>query len=206
MLQSRRGFLIGAGSLLTTAFVAEAQAFVRKAAMPLLVQPPQTQETLYWCSSEGSNELLLSLDGSPYVMPPPPTWREYLNRVSTFADLYNGPFRPFTIEGFEMWRRYYDIELDQLDLPMDTREWQRNHDFISGPCARAYSLLQSIHFGADLDREPLNQMRPHIKFSGKSTAQSHFRRATASDPVALSLLQARLIDLHLPIRVEKWRG
>ena len=29
MLQSRRGFLIGAGSLLTTAFVEDARAFVR---------------------------------------------------------------------------------------------------------------------------------------------------------------------------------
>ena len=36
MLQSRRGFLIGAGAVLTTAFVAKAQSFVRETQTPLL--------------------------------------------------------------------------------------------------------------------------------------------------------------------------
>ena len=40
MLQSRRGFLIGAGSLLTTAFVSEATAFVRTTGKPLLLLLP----------------------------------------------------------------------------------------------------------------------------------------------------------------------
>ena len=46
MLQSRRGFLIGAGSLLTAAFVTEAQAFVRQAAKPLLAEQVEAQHTL----------------------------------------------------------------------------------------------------------------------------------------------------------------
>ena len=43
LLQSRRGFLIGAGSLLTAAFVTEAQAFVRQAAKPLLAEQAEAQ-------------------------------------------------------------------------------------------------------------------------------------------------------------------
>ena len=55
MLQSRRGFLIGLGSVLTTAFVAEAEALVRETCTPLLAQPPQVRHTLYWHLPEGSN-------------------------------------------------------------------------------------------------------------------------------------------------------
>src|SRR4051794_2689178 len=48
MLQSRRGFLIGAGRLLTTAFVADARSFIRINSRPLLASPTQVAETLYW--------------------------------------------------------------------------------------------------------------------------------------------------------------
>ena len=48
MLQSRRGFLIGAGSLLTTAFVSEATAFVRTTGKPLLFTPPDPNYWLFW--------------------------------------------------------------------------------------------------------------------------------------------------------------
>ena len=41
MLQSRRGFLIGAGSLLTTAFVKDARSFIRANGRPLLAPPKQ---------------------------------------------------------------------------------------------------------------------------------------------------------------------
>ena len=48
MLQSRRGFLIGAGSLLTTAFVSDARSFIRRTSQPLLASPAEVAQTLYW--------------------------------------------------------------------------------------------------------------------------------------------------------------
>ena len=48
MLQSRRGFLIGAGSLLAAAFVKEASAFVRSTGLPLLVTPSEPTYWLFW--------------------------------------------------------------------------------------------------------------------------------------------------------------
>ena len=48
MLQSRRDFLIGAGSLLTAAFVSDARSFIRKTNQPLLASPSQVVETMYW--------------------------------------------------------------------------------------------------------------------------------------------------------------
>jgi hypothetical protein len=108
-----------------------------------------------------------------------------------------------------MWRRHYDVELDRLDLPVDPIVWQGEQDRVLSPQARAYALLQSIHFGPDLDRSYWvdrsycrtgGDPRPHIQF--RWTGGDRFIRwVTASDLVALSLLQARLIDLGMPIKI-----
>jgi hypothetical protein len=107
MLQSRRGFLIGIGSLLTTAFVAEAQSFVRETFTPLLPQPPDVRQTLYWYLREGSDAPVMCLDASPHL-PPPPTWREYLDSVCAQLG------RAATFENVDPWRQHYNVELDQL--------------------------------------------------------------------------------------------
>ena len=76
MLQSRRGFLIGAGAMLTTAFVKDARSFIRRTSRPLLASPTQVTQTLHWydCDDDG---YLLTL--GPWTMEPPPapTWREF---------------------------------------------------------------------------------------------------------------------------------
>ena len=55
MLQSRRGFLIGAGSLLTAAFVTDARSFIRRTSRPLLASPTQVTQTLHWYDSVSKN-------------------------------------------------------------------------------------------------------------------------------------------------------
>jgi len=47
MLQSRRGFLVGLGSLLTAAFVKDARSFIRTNGQPLLARPKQVAQTMY---------------------------------------------------------------------------------------------------------------------------------------------------------------
>jgi hypothetical protein len=77
---SRRGFLIGAGGLLTRAFVGDARAFIRRNEAPLLAAPPRTAHTLYWEWPDGLDEPQLFLDEEPEATAPePPTWRVFLN-------------------------------------------------------------------------------------------------------------------------------
>jgi hypothetical protein len=57
MLQSRRGFLIGAGSLLTAAFVADARSFVRRTSRPLLASPTQVAQTLHWYRNDATTHI-----------------------------------------------------------------------------------------------------------------------------------------------------
>jgi hypothetical protein len=74
MLQSRRGFLIGAGAVLTTAFVKDARSFIRRTSQPLLASPSQTVETMYWHEIPDKG-YQLTLGPSSFA-PPPPAWRE----------------------------------------------------------------------------------------------------------------------------------
>src|SRR3954471_14518695 len=53
MLQSRRGFMIGTGAVLTTALVKDARSFIGGAHQPLLVSPSQVVETMHWHSRRG---------------------------------------------------------------------------------------------------------------------------------------------------------
>ena len=71
MLLSRRGFLIGAGAMLTTAFVKDARSFIHRNNQPLMASLSRTVETMYWHEiPEVGYQLTL---GPWSIAPPPPT-------------------------------------------------------------------------------------------------------------------------------------
>src|SRR6476646_12059938 len=74
MLQSRRGFLIGAGAVLTSAFVKDARSFIHRTSQPLLASPSQVAQTLHWYELDEGYQLTL---GPWTFAPPPPTWRQF---------------------------------------------------------------------------------------------------------------------------------
>jgi hypothetical protein len=164
-----------------------------------LVQPSEVRQTLYWYLPDRSHEPMFCLDASPYITPPPPRWHEFLKSKFQFLR------RPITFEETEIWRRYYKVEPDQLDLPMDAAVWQREFDGFYGPHGRATRLLHDVHIGPNLDRFNQGQGRPYIEYRTHRISSYRSRsRYRASDMLALSLLQARLIDRKLPIRIEQW--
>ena len=78
-----------------------------------------------------------------------------------------------------------------------------HYDRISGPSAKAHRLLERIDLGLALGRRGDG---PHLQFrEGGGNQFDYSLHAHASDMLALSLLQARLTDLRLPIKVEKWK-
>ena len=191
---SRRGFLIGTGGLLTMAFVSDARAFIRRKEAPLLAPPLRTAHTLYWDWPDGLDEPQLFLDDEPEVIAPePPTWREFLKSLDA---------KDYTASGIKLRLEQIGFEPSQLDEEMDESWWEMHYDRISGPSAKAYRLLERIDLGPDLGRRGDG---PHLQFrEGGGNQFDYSLHAHASDMLALSLLQARLIDLHLPIKVERW--
>src|SRR3984957_193758 len=96
-----------------------------------------------------------------------------------------------------------EFKPSQLDEEMDESWWEMHYDRISGPSAKAYRLLDKIDLGPDLGRRGDG---PHLQFrGGAGNPFDYALHVHASDMLALSLLQARLIDLQLPIKVEEWK-
>jgi hypothetical protein len=188
MLRSRRGFLIGAGALLTTGFVKDARSFIHRTNQPLLASPPRVVETMYWqeIPDEGYQLTL----GPWSFAPPPPTWREFF--VS--EDI---PHR--TDEDVEKICSSHCIEPGDFDKPVQRRYWEDWFDIKGGPLARAYHLLQSIDLGPSRDtgRGPL------LEFNVGSHPGDNTHYVNAKDMLSLSLLQARLLNLKLPIKIAR---
>ena len=187
MLQSRRGFLIGAGSLLTTAFVADARSFIHRNNQPLLTAPRQVVETMYWCEipDEGYQLTL----GPWSIAPPPPTWRKFF--VS--KDIPHQIDREIENIGCS-----HLIEPADFDKPMSVRYWEDWFDTEGGPLARAYHLLQKIDLGPERGSE---RRGPLLEFNIGSHPGDSTHYVNAKEMLTLSLLQARLIDLGMPIKI-----
>ena len=177
------------------AFVSDARAFIRRKEAPLLAAPPRTAHTLYWDWPDGLDEPQLFLDGEPEVIAPqPPTWRVFLKSLDA---------KDYTASGIKLRLEQIGFEPSQLDEEMDESWWEMHYDRISGPSAKAYRLLERIDLGPDLGRRGDG---PHLQFrEGGGNQFDYSLHVHASDMLALSLLQARLIDLHLPIKVERWK-
>ena len=187
MLQSRRGFLIGAGALLTTAFVKDARSFIRQTGQPLLAKPKQVAQTLYWWENEVEGYYQLTL--GPWTMEPPPTptWREF------FID-EGLPYQ--TPRELERLCERHCIDPGDFDRRMSERYWSEHFQCVASPMAKAYHLLGMIDLGPEAGSGPLLEFHEGDNHPGDMN-----RWVNATDQLSLSLLQARLIDLKLPIRL-----
>ena len=186
MLQSRRGFLIGVGAVLTTAFVKDARSFIHRNSQPLLASSTQVVETMYWYEipDEGYQ---LTLGQWAYA-PPPPTWREFFVNEGI-------PHR--TKGDIEKICDWHLIEPGDFDKPMSARYWEDIWEVEGSPLARAYHLLHKI----DLGPERSSGRGPILDFNIGSHPGDSTHYVNARDMLSLSLLQARLIDLGMPIKI-----
>jgi hypothetical protein len=196
----RRHFLIGVGSLLTAAFVRKATAFSRVVHEPFILPPAKRpEETLYiylqdWIDYE-SNDYLgkwrVSLGPDQPVAPPVPTWREYLRSRGHRLDSNEDIERICSREG---------LDPEELDSRLDGFGWQDTWDNFTGPQAKAHHLLKELDLGApDSKLRQVGQMIFEA-FGGAPGFSYHW--VELKDDLTASLLQARLIELNLPITVE----
>jgi hypothetical protein len=197
----RRHFLIGAGALLTASFVGRASAFSRKAGVPLLLPlARKPEETLYiylqdWNDYETNDyegKWRVSLGPDQPVAPPPPTWREYLrsrgHRLDTDADIAR------------VCAQNGSLTLEELDRTLDAYGWQDMWDNSTGPQAKAHHLLKKLDLGA-----PDSKLKQagEIIFQGFGGGPGNsYTWVELQNDLTVSLLQARLVELNLPINLK----
>jgi hypothetical protein len=87
---------------------------------------------------------------------------------------------------------------EDYDDPVCRRYWSDLFDTKNGPSAKAYHLLSRIDVGPDLNsaRGPLLEFHEGDAHPGDNSVW-----VNAKDKLSLSLLQARLIDLGIPIKI-----
>jgi hypothetical protein len=207
---TRRGFLIGAGAMVTGAFVKKATAFSRTAGEPLILPlAKRPAETLYiyqqdcegWSYDEDDEEggaplyrygkWRVSLGPNQPFAPPPPTWREHLRSKGHRLD---------TEEDVERILAEKSLTPEELDSPLDDFGWEDMWDNFNGPQAKAHHLLKGLDLGSPDSK--LRQAGEIIFEEFGGAPGNSYTWVELKDDLTVSLLQARLIELGLPINVK----
>jgi hypothetical protein len=189
-----RQFLIGAAcSLLTTAFVRKAKIFSLRNYEPLLTPPGRRAEETLFINSGLSEYAKWRASVGPINVeaPPPPTWRAHLRDLGV------------SLESDDDIRRACDergMELQDLDKRVDAFGWEDRWDNFTGPQARAHRFLKSLDFGPP--DSPLRRAGAIFFEEFGGGPGNGYTWVELEDDLTASLLQARLIELRLPINVE----
>jgi hypothetical protein len=194
----RRRFLIGAGTLLTASFVRRASAFSRKAGEPLILSPAgKPEETLYvYSQKEWSEdaEWRVSLGADQPFAPPAPTWREHLRALGHPLE---------TEDDIERACNEFDLPREDLDTRLNGFGWEDRWDNFAGPQAKAFHLLKDLDLGQA--GSALRQAGQIIFQEFGGSPGNSYTWVELQNDLTVSLLQARLIELNLPINVKVGR-
>jgi hypothetical protein len=190
----RRRFLIGAGTLLTASFARRATAFSRKVGEPLILPPGRKpEETLYVYQQDWSEdaEWRVSLGPDQPFAPPVPTWREHLRGLGHSLE---------TNDEIERACGKYGLPVDDIDTRLNGFGWEDRWDNFAGPQAKAFHLLKGLDLGHS--GSALRQAGQIIFEEFGGSPGNSYTWVELHDDLTVSLLQARLIELNLPISVE----
>ena len=196
----RRRFLIGAGGLLTASFVRKATAFSRKVAEPLLLPPARKpEETLYvyvqdWKDYESNDyaaKWRVSLGPNQPFAPPPPTWREHLRSLGRRLE---------TSEDIERACIEHGLLEEELDAKVKLRG-KTDGTTLQGRKRRRFISSRSSISAPPSDSKLKQAGQIIFEEFGGSPGNS-YTWVELKDDLTVSLLQARLMELNLPIDVE----
>jgi hypothetical protein len=193
----RRSFLIGAGALLTASFVTKAKAYSRDTGRPLVLPAARASEqTLYIYNEQDWNESAyakwrVTLGEDNPIPPPTPTWREHLLSLGCRLD-NDHEIERVCVEP--------DLRPEELDAKVDGYWWQDRWDHFTGPQAKAYHLLKNLELGGSPDSRLRQAGEMIFDRLGGSPCNS-YSSVQLKDDLTVSLLQARLIELNLPIKI-----
>jgi hypothetical protein len=91
----------------------------------------------------------------------------------------------------------HDIEPKDFDAPVADWYWAQHFEWLGNPLAKAYRLLDNIDFGPTLQ----TGNAPRLEFHDGPHPGNNSSWVNAMDQLSLSLLQARLIDLRMKIKL-----
>jgi hypothetical protein len=204
MTTTRRSFLVGAGSIITAAFVKEAFAYAADTKTPMRTEHIAKQvdahlgaRTLYYERVEDHWRLHL---GEPqFEIPEPQTLIENLRWHGYLLDTQQQIDKLCAESG---WTE------KQLFAPMNGWDWETQWEHNLNPEAQAFQFLSDHDIFPKGKRE---RRAGDVIFEEFSNPASCWRWVEVHEPASLTLLQARLDELSLGVGVRpglspvKWR-
>jgi hypothetical protein len=190
---SRRFFLLGSGSIITGSFVSTARGFIRRTGEPFLLPEASARQILYASEVERADGMgFLLTVGEPRWEPDYlPTWHDF-----------------FRMEGHDLSSEETVFELcedwclspREFRSPMKEETWECSWLSRYSPSARAFRLLEKVELDSELNgRRALGG----LDFVDGQYPGSYDRWVDAEDALSVSLLQARLRELKLPVEVRR---
>lgn len=190
---SRRFFLLGSGSIITSSFVSTARSFIRRTGDPFLLPEASARQIIYASEVDRGDSMgfLLTLGEPRYEPDYLPTWHEFFRLegqdLSSEEDVF---------ELCENW----SLTPRDFSSPMDEYTWECSWCCRYSPSARAFTFLEKVELDAERHgRRPLGG----LDFTDGQYPGSYDRWVDAEDALSVSLLQARLRELKVPIEVRR---
>ncbi len=218
MSVTRRKFLAGAGSLITAAFLDKATSYALNTGKPLLLEPPIVKRIIYadsgpaWGMEFWAREPKYQLSFWTEDEFSKMNLRQFLNffelQITSIEDIEDieDACWPKTNLLLNIYAKTEEELLDQLDYPITYYVKHDNNYGTCGPSAQVHNFLRGLSLGdvAVDGREPpeggsriwLEEADPWIQ------QDDYFYESYAMDDLALSLLQARLIELGEPAQIK----
>ena len=190
----RRQFLVGASTILTSAFVAKAEWFLEqeKSVVPLIEETSNT-DVIYVVGNFHDFELRLN---DPDVYLPELTYREALNE---YYGVWYPDDKPLALSDYKELYCEYGIAPRDLDNSADSDfyidAWARK----DSSNARAYHLLEPLDL-FDYNNEQ-GRFIGGLQFIDGCHPGIDYLGVRSSDGLSASLLQARLLELNQNIAV-----
>ena len=191
----RRSFLIGSGAVLTTAFVAKANWYIRnKNAVVPLAETSANTSKLYFVNQGSEYELRL---GTPDFDFEELTYREVLDR---YRSVYLPKDEKISLSEFRQVYDDWGIKPKQLDQIADLYDYIDEWGRSDAPKAKAFRYLECLNLFNDEDKEGLRV--GDLTFVDGPCPGNDYLGVTSFDPITASLLQARLLELGEDVSVE----
>ena len=191
----RRSYLIGAGSVLTAAYLNKANWFLqnKQTIVPLVSQTPKTRK-LFLVNT--GIEYEFRLDSSDFGFETL-RYREALHR-------YRGYYLPkeklISFRGFRDIYHEYGITPNMLDQEADPMFYIDEWAYSDSTCSKAYHYLYGLDLFGDDNEEGLRA--GDITFMESPNPASSYLGVVSHDPISASLLQGRLLELGHDTSVE----
>lgn len=197
---NRRSFLVGSGSILTSAFVDKANWFLRnKNSVVPFAEAKENAETLYFVDL-GHQNFDLRL-GTPEYGLPDLTFRQWLEKYEYPLSFGHQGGEGFNKDSFEKLMGWHDVETDQLDEIAPFELYHKKWELTDSPFAKAHLSLRDL----DLFNNSASngELLGDLEFIDEHQMHMGYTLGVASeDPLTASILQARLLELGKNISVK----